>query len=191
MSFNPLRSAVRALLTRRTAELRQSDPSLPAARLAVVERTAGRIGTIRSTDVHAAQHGVDLEDSARGGPAIDYTAPTIANVLRKAAVALEALPHPRVSPVDLHIALRKVSPTHRTGQQALDALAAHLRATGGDDQWLGRWTGPRGRDEVAAELRAAADQEARTVRARQELAARVQGEADRRADIDDRAEVTA
>jgi hypothetical protein len=78
-------------------------------------------------------------------------------ILRQAADALGALPHPRVNAVDLHMALNGAAPTYRDGQTALDALARHLDATGGDVEWLNCWTEPRSRDVVAAEVRAAAE----------------------------------
>ncbi|MEU1731417.1 hypothetical protein [Streptosporangium sp. NPDC020145] len=48
-----------------TAELRQADPSIPVdARLAVVERSAGRFGTVCTTDLQN-RSGLGLEDMAR------------------------------------------------------------------------------------------------------------------------------
>lgn len=93
------------------------------------------------------------------------TAP--AYVLRRVADILDGLPHARVSPPDVYRALTDATPVgDLRGEEAYEvyvrraaacrALAAHLFATGGD-RWLDRWTGPRGRDEFAATVRAAAD----------------------------------
>lgn len=80
----------------------------------------------------------------------------LSGTLRRAADALEALPHARVNRVDLHLAMRKAACTTRTAQEALDKLAEHLNATG-EARWLHCWATARGRDEVAGWLRAAAE----------------------------------
>lgn len=89
--------------------------------------------------------------------------PQVADVLRGAADLLTRLAL-RVTRVDLHRALRQaaaqvvgVEDSYRLGQSALDAYADSLRAAGRDDRIVSRWTTVRSRDEVVAELRAAAD----------------------------------
>lgn len=84
------------------------------------------------------------------------TAATTAPVLRAAADRLAELPHTRVIRTDVHHALAMSSPAYDVAQATLDALTTHLQKLGGAD-WLSRFAFPRGRDEVAAELRAAAD----------------------------------
>lgn len=77
-------------------------------------------------------------------------------VLRKAADMLDALPHARVIRTDLHRALIRSAPSYAEAKSALEALADYLKP--GDERWLSRWAFPRSRDEVSAELRAAAEQ---------------------------------
>jgi hypothetical protein len=79
-------------------------------------------------------------------------------VLERAADLLDGLPHDRVGLADLHRALNETAPTYRIGEAALDLLADHLAATGGDDVWLFRWTARLGRGEAVAQLRSAAGQ---------------------------------
>lgn len=81
------------------------------------------------------------------------TAATIAPVLRAAAARVAGLAYARVVRTDVHHALLLSSPQYDIAQAALDTLAAHIPAPG----WLARWAEPRGRDDVAAELRAAAN----------------------------------
>lgn len=80
-----------------------------------------------------------------------------ASVLLAAAGLLAALPYLRVNRIDVHRALSAAAPTYQQGQAALDHLAAYEREHGGD-AWLYAYAKPRGRDDAAAELRAAAEQ---------------------------------
>ncbi|MEU4234147.1 hypothetical protein AB0F17_58575 [Nonomuraea sp. NPDC026600] len=84
------------------------------------------------------------------------TANITAPVLRAAADRLAELPHPRVIRTDVHHALYNSAPAYDVAQAALDALTTYLQKLGGAD-WLNRFAFPRGRDQVVAELRAAAD----------------------------------
>jgi hypothetical protein len=77
-------------------------------------------------------------------------------VLRRAANALERLPHLMVGRVDLYIALRR-SGSYEVAQAALELLAAHLRATGADDLWVHRWSVLRNREDAVVLMRDAAD----------------------------------
>lgn len=88
--------------------------------------------------------------------ATTITAAVIAPVLRAAADRLAGLAHARVVRTDVHHALYQSAPQYDVAQAALDALTAHLTAQD-DAEWLSRWAKPRGRDEVAGLLRAAAD----------------------------------
>lgn len=81
------------------------------------------------------------------------TASEVGRVLTAAAARVAALPHRRVVRTDVHHALRAAAPTIALAQAALDALAAHVP----DAAWLTTWSKPHGRDEVAAEMRAAAE----------------------------------
>lgn len=84
------------------------------------------------------------------------TPATTAPVLRAAADRLAELPHMRVIRTDVHHALYNSAPAYDVAQAALDALTEHLRLKG-LGEWLCCWAKPRLRDEVAAEIRAAAD----------------------------------
>jgi hypothetical protein len=77
-------------------------------------------------------------------------------VLRRAANALERLPHLMVGRVDLYIALRRAG-SYELAQGALELLAAHLRATGADDLWVHRWSDLRRREDAVVLMRDAAD----------------------------------
>lgn len=92
-------------------------------------------------------------------PAVERPTPTVSPagaVLVAAADRIASLPHTRMGRVDVHHALLAVAPSYDLAQAALDALAAHLRASGVDDGWLHKWTPRCGRSDVAAYLRAAA-----------------------------------
>lgn len=78
-------------------------------------------------------------------------------ILRHAADALEALPHPRVNAVDLHQALLKSAPAFQQAKDALDALHAYLRTLDQDVRWLHVGGGPLSRVLAADRLRAAAE----------------------------------
>lgn len=85
--------------------------------------------------------------------------PEIAEVcaaLRRAANAVERLPHALIGRVDLYLALRR-SGSYEVAQAGLELLAADLRATGADDLWVHRWSDLRRRQDAAAAMRAAAD----------------------------------
>lgn len=88
--------------------------------------------------------------------AATISAVSTAPVLRAAAQVVAELPHRRVIRTDVHHALRNTAPTYDVAQAALDALTSYLRRSGGE-QWLTVYAFPRSRDEVAAELCAAAD----------------------------------
>ncbi|MET8006208.1 hypothetical protein [Nonomuraea glycinis] len=77
-------------------------------------------------------------------------------LLRAAADLLAALPHARVLPSDVHHALRRSTPEYGAAQAALEQYDTFLQANGAGN-WLRCWAAPRSRDEVATELRAAAD----------------------------------
>ena len=81
------------------------------------------------------------------------TAATIAPVLREAADRVAALPHARVNRIDVHHAIHLSSPQYDVADAALNALAAHLP----DARWLTCYSPLHPRDEVAAEIRAAAE----------------------------------
>ncbi|MER7500500.1 hypothetical protein AB0L05_27960 [Nonomuraea pusilla] len=81
------------------------------------------------------------------------TAASIAPVLREAADRVAALSYTRVVRTDVHHALLQSASQYDIAQAALDALAAHVRDAG----WLTSWAAPHSRDEVASELRAAAN----------------------------------
>ncbi|MGP3917637.1 hypothetical protein [Nonomuraea sp. 10N515B] len=83
-------------------------------------------------------------------------AASIAPVLREAADQVAALSHARVVRSDVHHALRRAAASYGLAQEALVELIRHLRAVGRLDV-VTRWSAPRNRDEVAADLRAAAD----------------------------------
>lgn len=88
--------------------------------------------------------------------ATTITAATTGPVLRAAADRMTALPHARVVRTDLHRALWQSASQYDIADAALQVLTEHLRRVG-RLEWLTRWSDPHGRDEVAAELRAAAD----------------------------------
>lgn len=73
----------------------------------------------------------------------------LAATLRRTADAVDALPHLRVSPVNVRVALRKAAHTYRDGQAALELLVAR-------DPWVDGWTGPRARVDVVANIRSVA-----------------------------------
>ena len=77
-------------------------------------------------------------------------------VLRRAANALERLPHLRVGRLDLYLALRRSGP-YQVAQAALEVLAAHLHATGADDLWVHRMSVLRNREDAVVLMRDAAD----------------------------------
>ncbi|MEV4287416.1 hypothetical protein AB0K40_18070 [Nonomuraea bangladeshensis] len=83
------------------------------------------------------------------------TARTIAPVLRAAADKMAGLAYARVVRTDVHHAILLSSPQYDVGQAALDTLTAYL-VRRGRAEWLSRYSRPRGREEVVAELRAAA-----------------------------------
>ncbi|MET8866473.1 hypothetical protein ABZW11_26345 [Nonomuraea sp. NPDC004580] len=85
--------------------------------------------------------------------AATITAATVGKVLRTAADRVAALPHAKVVRTDVHHALAAAAPSYALAQAALDQLAAHVP----DAAWLNTWSKPHPRDEVAAEMRAAAD----------------------------------
>lgn len=85
--------------------------------------------------------------------ATTITAQTIAPVLRAAADRLASLPYAGVNRIDVHHAINLSAPQYDLGQAALDALAAHVP----DARWLSCYSPLHSRDEVAAEMRAAAD----------------------------------
>ncbi|WP_181871448.1 hypothetical protein [Sphaerisporangium album] len=82
---------------------------------------------------------------------------TLQQTLRGAADIVGSLPHARVSPVDLGLALRSAAGgDYHQAQAALEAFASYLDTkAAGSSQWVREWSKPRSRDEVAAELRAA------------------------------------
>ncbi|MGP3914377.1 hypothetical protein [Nonomuraea sp. 10N515B] len=88
--------------------------------------------------------------------ATTITSATTAPVLREAADRVAGLPYARVVRTDVHRALWQSASQYDIAQAALEMLASHLQATGGAE-WLNLWASPRNRDEVAAEMRAAAD----------------------------------
>lgn len=85
--------------------------------------------------------------------ATTITAQTIAPVLNAAADHVARLSYARVVRTDVHHAILHAAPQYDVAQAALDALAAHVP----DARWLNTWSDPRPRDEVVAEMRAAAD----------------------------------
>lgn len=85
--------------------------------------------------------------------ATTITAVTTGPVLRDAADHVAALSYARVVRTDVHHAILLAAPQYDVAQAALDALAAHVPDAG----WLNTWATPHSRDEVAAEMRAAAD----------------------------------
>lgn len=85
--------------------------------------------------------------------ATEVTPTTIAPVLREAADRVAALTYTRVIRTDVLHAVLMASPGYDVAQAALDTLAGHIPDAG----WLSQWAAPRGRDEVVAELRAAAN----------------------------------
>lgn len=85
--------------------------------------------------------------------ATTITAVTTGPVLREAADHVAALSYVRVVRTDVHHAILLAAPQYDVAQAALDALAAHVPDAG----WLNTYATPHGRDEVAAEMRAAAD----------------------------------
>lgn len=97
-----------------------------------------------------------ISSPERTGETLDPAA--VCAVLRRAANALERLPHALVGRVDLYIALRKSgSDSWLAAQAALELLAAHLRATGADDLWVHRWSVLRNRLDAVVLMRDAAD----------------------------------
>jgi hypothetical protein len=83
-------------------------------------------------------------------------------LLRAAADLLATLPYARVLPIDVHRALRQSTPEYGAAQAALEQFDTFLQANGvlqanGAGNWLRCWSKTRSRDEVTAELRAAAD----------------------------------
>lgn len=85
--------------------------------------------------------------------ATTITAATIGPILRNAAARVAGLSHARVVRTDVHHAILLAAPLYDVAQAALDQLAAHVS----DAEWLNTWSKPHWRDEVAAEMRAAAD----------------------------------
>lgn len=85
--------------------------------------------------------------------ATTITAASTAPILRQAADWLASLPHLRVVRTDVHHALLLAAPQYDIAQAALDTLAEHVQ----DAAWLSHWATPHARDEVVAEMRAAAD----------------------------------
>jgi hypothetical protein len=79
-----------------------------------------------------------------------------ARILRQAADLVAALPHARVVRAEVHHALQRSGSMCGMAQQALAELIRDLRAVRRLDL-VTYWPAPRGRDEVAADLRAAAD----------------------------------
>lgn len=81
----------------------------------------------------------------------------VPDILRRAADALDGLPHARVHSADVHLALIKAAPSYGYAQEALNALHVYMR-TAGEDRWLPIGTvAARPRADVAAQLRAAAE----------------------------------
>lgn len=90
--------------------------------------------------------------------ATTITAVTTGKVLREAADRIAGLAHFRVARNEVHTAIRQAAEQDdKLAQAALDALAAHMDASGDDPQWLNRHAQIRPRDEIAELMRAAAD----------------------------------
>lgn len=85
--------------------------------------------------------------------ATTITAATIAPVLREAADHIAALGYVRVLRHDVYNAIHQSAPTYDIADAALNSLAAQLP----DATWLTTTSEPHSRDEVAAEIRAAAE----------------------------------
>ena len=82
----------------------------------------------------------------------------VPDILRRAADAIDGLPHTRVHSIDVHRALLNAAPTYRDAQKALDALFAYMRTATGADRWLPIGSrAARPRADIAAQLRAAAE----------------------------------
>lgn len=85
-----------------------------------------------------------------------HALPSVGAVLRRAADTLDGLPHARVTPTDMHLALRDAATfDYHRAVDALEAFGSYLLAATGDDRWPYGWS-PRSRAEVAAQMRAAA-----------------------------------
>lgn len=85
------------------------------------------------------------------------TARRISDVLRDAADYVAGLAYARIVRTDVHRALRQAAQESNLGQAALEVLAGYLQSKG-TEGWLYSWSKARERDEVAADLRAAATQ---------------------------------